>query len=888
VTGSTPIGRIAAAFADRYTIVREIGAGGMATVYLAEDLKHRRQVALKVLRPELAATMGPERFFREIEVAARLQHPHILPLHDSGEADGFLFFVMPFVSGESLRERIDRVGELPINDAVRILLEVADALSYSHAQGVVHRDIKPDNVMISGRHALVTDFGVAKAVSESAAASKVTTAGVALGTPAYMAPEQASADAQMDHRVDIYAVGALAYELLTGQTPFAGMPPQKMLMAHVTMAPDPVRKHREACSPELEAIVMKCLAKRPADRWQTADELLDALEPLSASSGGITPTQTRPATTGVTAPAASVPRMRVAIGVVAVAVMAGGAWFALLRDKPETAPVLLERTQLTSTGNAFGPAISPDGSRIAYGERVCPENEMCTIDLHVQDINGAGSATVARGLVGFGALEWSSDGRWLVFNGSTNDRWGSYAVPVLGGTLRYLGCCDVTMAGAADTVVLIDVPQPGKSQTVRWATVPDGVVRDSMVFKDWTALVAGAWDVPRTGRVIVTAIVDDRVFFFLTDRDGNRLDSIPATGHNVFPRLRAIDGGFVLTKAPASGSGTDVVMYTFDGTDRFDRRSTLLAQNVLAPGGLHVGRNGDIVVADGANEFAIWALQRTSLSSMQFTQRLVTRSTSEVMGSITSDGEQLLLLRRRPNTPNVRELSTVPFSGSAEKHLASQPDVLDWDLAQNGNAVVVVIGNGRDSSRIVELSIPEARSRQLKTVSAETRSLETMPGGGFVYARGARGLGLMGVPGRKDTLLTVPTNIGAVEFLEPSPDGKYVAVYAWDTRFDTLFLHRMSVADLSWEVVAPFGGEGAGAPTWLSDGSTMVPVRESAISEAWYRLAPGSRTPVRLGFAPRADASFRFSRNGLRGVAREGVLRPDVYILRGLGAAIKR
>ncbi len=254
--------RLAAALADRYRLERELGQGGMATVYLAEDLRHHRKVAVKVLRPELAATLGPERFLREIELAARLQHPHILPLHDSGEAQGFLYYVMPFVDGENLRGRLTRHGELPVHEAVRLLAEVADALSYAHAQGVVHRDIKPDNVLLSGRHALVTDFGVAKAVSEATGRQQLTTAGIALGTPAYMAPEQAAADPHIDHRVDIYAVGAMGYELLTGTPPFTGQSSHEVLAAHVTQQPEPITSRRPAISPALGAIVMRCLAKR--------------------------------------------------------------------------------------------------------------------------------------------------------------------------------------------------------------------------------------------------------------------------------------------------------------------------------------------------------------------------------------------------------------------------------------------------------------------------------------------------------------------------------------------------------------------------------------------------------------------------------------------------
>src|SRR6188768_4300658 len=202
---NTTVQRLTIALADRYRVERELGAGGMAIVYLAEDLKHHRRVAIKVLREELGASLAPQRFVREINIAAALTHPHILPLHDSGEAAGRLFYVMPYVDGPTLRQRLEHGGELPIAEAVRVLRDVADAMAYAHAHGVVHRDIKPENVMLIGRHALVTDFGVAKAVSEATSGNKLTTAGVALGTPTYMAPEQATADPLTDHRADIYA-----------------------------------------------------------------------------------------------------------------------------------------------------------------------------------------------------------------------------------------------------------------------------------------------------------------------------------------------------------------------------------------------------------------------------------------------------------------------------------------------------------------------------------------------------------------------------------------------------------------------------------------------------------------------------------------------------------
>ncbi|HTO73361.1 MAG TPA: protein kinase [Gemmatimonadales bacterium] len=293
-------GALASALSDRYTLERELGAGGMATVYLAEDIKHRRKVAVKVLRPELAATLGPDRFNLEIKIAAQLSHPHILPVLDSGDANGFLYYVMPLIEGESLRDRLTREGELPLPDAVRILAEVTDALAHAHRRGVVHRDMKPDNVMITGRHALVMDFGVAKAVSDAGGlsgnqgAGALTTAGMALGTPAYMAPEQAAADPNVDHRADLYALGAMGYEMLTGRPPFTGRTPQEVLAAHVTRKPEPVTSHREGIPGALDIAIMRCLEKRPADRFQSAEALLAVLEPIGTPSGGSTPAQTAP------------------------------------------------------------------------------------------------------------------------------------------------------------------------------------------------------------------------------------------------------------------------------------------------------------------------------------------------------------------------------------------------------------------------------------------------------------------------------------------------------------------------------------------------------------------------------------------------------------------
>src|SRR5213596_2516674 len=271
-----PLARVQAALAGRYTIERELGRGGMATVYLAQDRKHHRQVAIKVLKPELAAALGPERFLREIDTAARLTHPHILPLHDSGEAAGWLYYVMPYVEGETLRDRLEREGQLPLEEAVRITREVASALSYAHSHDVVHRDIKPENILLSGGEAVVADFGIARAIT-AAARGQLTETGIAIGTPGYMSPEQGAASARVDERSDIYSLACVLYEMLAGEPPFTGPSAESIVRQHLAAAPPRVSAMRAAMPPAIEEAIMRALAKTPADRFATAAEFAGAL-----------------------------------------------------------------------------------------------------------------------------------------------------------------------------------------------------------------------------------------------------------------------------------------------------------------------------------------------------------------------------------------------------------------------------------------------------------------------------------------------------------------------------------------------------------------------------------------------------------------------------------
>ena len=290
--------RLRKALADRYTIERQLGRGAMATVYLAADLKHRRHVAIKVLDPELARALGSERFLREVEVTAKLTHPHILTLIDSGEVDGFLYYVMPYIEGETLRQRMTREGQLPLEDALQITREVAGALGYAHSQGLIHRDIKPENVLLSAGEAVVADFGIARAITE-AGGEHITETDISIGTPAYMSPEQASAEPKLDGRSDIYSLGCVLYEMLAGEPPFTGTTAQAIVAKKLSEATPRVSVVRETVPAGVEAAIDRALAKAPADRYRTAGELRQALSAqwarLSASKHGDTGAMSGPA-----------------------------------------------------------------------------------------------------------------------------------------------------------------------------------------------------------------------------------------------------------------------------------------------------------------------------------------------------------------------------------------------------------------------------------------------------------------------------------------------------------------------------------------------------------------------------------------------------------------
>ena len=391
------------ALAERYAIERELGAGGMATVYLARDLKHDRDVAIKVLHPDLGAALGAERFLTEIKTTAKLQHPHILPLLDSGNADGLLYYVMPLVTGETLRARLVRERQLPLDDALRISREVADALGYAHGAGVIHRDVKPENILLQGGHALVADFGIALAV-QTAGGARMTQTGLSLGTPQYMAPEQAMGERTVDARADIYALGAVTYEMLTGDPPFTGSSVQAIVAKVLTEKPTPPSVVRDTVPPGMEQAILKSLAKLPADRFASAAEFSAAL-----AGGGNS--------VGVTERAAAPPtraRLRdpafVVLAGVAVVAAASAAMFAR-RHTDDPFPVRFELSADAQDPVAEG-VLTPDGRAVVF---VGQAGNGRALFIHRLDQLESRAIPGTERLAPWGAPAVSLDGKWVAF-----------------------------------------------------------------------------------------------------------------------------------------------------------------------------------------------------------------------------------------------------------------------------------------------------------------------------------------------------------------------------------------------------------------------------------------------------------------------------------------
>ena len=726
---------------DAYTVERELGGGGMSHVFVATERSLGRRIVVKVLPPESVAPVALERFKREIKVAASLQHPHIVPLLSAGDIDGLPYFTMPFVKGESLRERLVKSGELSVKDTLHVLRDVASALAYAHADGVVHRDIKPDNIMLSGGVAVVTDFGVAKAVDVASTAdgthqSGLTSLGVALGTPAYMAPEQASADPHVDHRADIYSFGCVAYEVLAGSSPFAGRPMQQMLAAHVNEQPESLIKRRPAVPPALAALIMKCLEKRPGDRPQSASELLAALDAISTPSGGMEPTSAR---------LAAVRRSRVsplaiiAASVVVVAASVGIVWARLRGGERLLRPGRVTPVA-TSAALEMSPAISPDGKFVAF-----MQGTPGSFRIMVRQITGERSAMIS-GELASGSHEyprWSPDGSQIAFEANGN----AYVVPATGGAPKLL----VANAGSVikspcwspdggqiaysdDRGLWVrsssggeprEIVKGGLLHSIAWS--PDGrmlaYVNGNRPTLDnqssapvWVVVLATGSQhrvsAPNWINLSPTWLPDSRALLYISSREGTP---------DVFQQAIAADGA--ARGAPqrlTAGLGARTISLSGDGTrlayDAVRNQSNLWTVDIPVTGsvataptrqitsesqrieGFSLSHDGQWLAFDSnrSGNFDIYRVRIDSGEPIQVT----TNPANDFDPSWSPDDGRLLFHSARPA---IREIYSIGIDGSDERKLTDAPfNLLMPDVSPDGRRIVAFAIDGSKSQETLQ------------------------------------------------------------------------------------------------------------------------------------------------------------------------------------------
>jgi serine/threonine-protein kinase len=821
--------RLTTAIADRYRIERRLGEGGMATVYLAEDLKHKRKVALKVLRPELAAVLGAERFVQEITTTASLQHPHILPLFDSGTADGFLYYVMPYIEGETLREKLNRETQFGIDEAVQLTAAIADALDYAHRNGVIHRDIKPENILLHDGRAMVADFGIALAVS-AAAGGRMTETGLSLGTPHYMSPEQATAEKELSARSDVYSLGSVLYEMLTGEPPHMGNSAQQIIMKIVTDTARPVTELRKSVPPNVAGAVAKALEKLPADRFATAAEFAAALKNPTFTSAMTAATAGRPAAAGSRRTATTA-----VLAAVALAATATGLW-GWLRPSP-TPPVVRYRLSMPPSQepnlNGDAPAAAPDGSFLLYRGFFSEGTAGAQLWLKRRDSD---VATPVSGTVAILTWAISPDGRSIAFT--------------LGGSgeLRTLSLS----GGAPLTVVSDSVVSSG----IAW--LDDGTI----VFSRAVALGFSLHRVPAGGGTPVPILPPDSVVRFdvapvaLPGSRGLVFSRCgTATGCDIWvydsrqdaarPVVREVQGGaaYAVSGHLLYRSGGALVATPFDAT----RLEVTGAPVSLADGiaSFSLSRSGTLVLMTGDAGPAgpsyqmVW-VDRTGRQTpvdTTWTFRL-TQFAANTGWALSPDGSRLAVglssdegddiwIKPLPRGP----ASRITFNPAPDYRPRWEPDGRRVAFKSNRTNPGIYLrradGTGSDSLLIVRSDAQEA------VLSPDGRWL-LMRVGGTV---GAGGRDIVGMRLGEDT---VPVPVLSTRYDEHavslSPDGRWIAYKSDETGTTEVFVRPFPDTDGGKWQISSSGGR---APLWSRDGR-----------ELFYLNASNDMMAVRITTSP--------------------------------------
>jgi hypothetical protein len=853
------IPQVTAALSDRYVISREIGAGGMATVYLAHDRKLDRDVALKVLRPELGAVLGSERFLTEIKISARLDHPHILTLIDSGDADGLLYYVLPYVRGESLRAKLTRERQLGLDEALMITKQVASALDYAHRQGLVHRDIKPENILIQEGEAMLTDFGIALAVKE-AGGNRLTETGLSLGTPQYMSPEQATGDRSIDARSDVYSLASVLYEMLAGEPPVTGASAQAMIAKLMTERPTHLRVLRDTVPVGIDAAVAKALAKTPADRFASAGDFAKALTVSQAGDAGESRASGR--RTALIAGAV----------VVVIALLAGSAY--TLRSKPAAPAVratLGRKTQLTVSGAILVPAISPDGKQLAFVTRHCATGA-CTYSVEEQDVGGTTTRTILEGATAAFGLEWSPDRRNITFGGAINGRGGAYLLSALGGAPRFLTGGVATFYAGGDSLLLGPVIRP---DSVYWIGVAalDGAVRDSIRVAGKGQGLAAISVVPGTGWIVTLVLQQPHGLWQVIDRAGHVADHV----------VNACTCGGEATKdavwlsRAGNGIGESIVRIGIDRetghlATRQDTMVTALFSNFSL-----TGDGTGMVMDEGTYDFSVWALNLGDVLNGHYPEdRRVAHASIGVSAQVSPDGARLLLRHIVPTGGGhtQAQYSVMPFSGGPDAPIpgAGQPLRVFWtDSVTVGIATQIPAG-----LRLTEADVRTGVQRNAIELPDSTFTEATPVPGGWAWIPRSNDR-IMVREGGHTRIIPKPDRYAFVQHLTADAARHRLLYGAYDVSTgDSLAVGVVSLDDgLLTEWGRVFADHGR--PVSLADGSMLLEAAQSASNLSFFKLTgPGQMQRLGTSALPVQDVSV--SADLKRAVVSERDYRADAWM----------